>query len=239
MSPKRSRPLRILATGAHPDDIEFACGGVLLAEAARGSEINLLLCSRGEAGSNGTPEEREAEARVAAKQLGAQLEFIELGGDSHIERANGNALAIARQIRTAKPHILLSSVSSPDQHPDHAVVGALCREGARFARYGGIAELRDLKPHAIEHHFQYAVTPGAEPRSLSVRVDISAHFAAWVQLMECHQTQLRTRSYIELQTARARLLGAEAGVAYAQALFPCDHLLVDSLGEMPRSIRLF
>lgn len=231
--------MKILAVGAHPDDVEFACGGVLLTEAARGSEIFLLLCSRGESGSNGTPEEREAEARTAAKQLGAQLEFIELGGDSHIENANSNALAIARQIRNARPNILLSSVTSPDQHPDHAVVGSLCRDAARFARYGGIAELRDLAPHALEHHFQYTVTPAAEPRGLSVRVDISAQFAAWLKLMECHRTQLQTRGYIELQTARAQLLGQEAGVAYAQALFPCDHLFVDSLGEMPRSIRLF
>ncbi len=51
------------AVGAHPDDLEFGCGGVLLAEAARGSEISLCICSRGEAGSNGTPDEREAEAR--------------------------------------------------------------------------------------------------------------------------------------------------------------------------------
>ena len=43
-------PARILAIGAHPDDIEFGCGGVLLAEAARGNKISLYVCSRGEAG---------------------------------------------------------------------------------------------------------------------------------------------------------------------------------------------
>ncbi|MBA2623736.1 MAG: PIG-L family deacetylase [Chthoniobacterales bacterium] len=239
MSRKPEPALRILAVGAHPDDLEFACGGILLSEAARGGEIYLLVCSRGESGSNGTAEEREAEARAAAGILGAQIEFIDLGGDSHFEVSNENALALARQVRKTKPHILFSSVTSPDQHPDHAVIGSLCRDAARLARYGGIPEMRDLAPHAIEHHFQYAVTPAAEPPGLSVRVDISAHFDAWVRVMECHRTQLRTRSYIELQTARARLLGAEAGVASAQALFPRDHLLIDSLGEWPPSIRLF
>ncbi len=57
--------------------------------------------------------------------------------------------------------------------------------------------------------------------------------------MECHQTQLRTRNYIELQTARARLLGLEAGVEYAQALFPTDDFLVETLGDLPPSVRLF
>jgi hypothetical protein len=42
-----------------------------------------------------------------------------------------------------------------------------------------------------------------------------------------------------LQTARARLLGVQAGVEYAQALFMGDHLLVKTLAELPPSIRLF
>jgi N-acetylglucosamine malate deacetylase 1 len=231
----------ILVIGAHPDDIEFACGGILVAEAARGAELFLCVCSRGEAGTNGTPDEREEEARAAAKILGAEIAFLDLGGDSHMELSNKNALALARQIRLVRPDILLSSVTAADQHPDHAIVGNLSRDAARFARYGGIAELRELPPHAVAQHFGYAVTPNAEPNDegVSVRVDITAHFARWVELMECHHTQLRTRNYIELQTARARLLGAEAGVEYAQGLFLRDDFLVQTLAEVPPSIRLF
>ena len=234
-------PLRILAVGAHPDDIEFGCGGILVAEASRGSELFLCVGSRGEAASNGTPEEREAEARSAAQLLGAKLEFLDLGSDCHIETSPRNAIAIAGQIRATKPHVLLAPVTSPDQHPDHAAVGQLCRDAARLARYGGIAELRASPPHAVDHCFGYAVTPGAEPRSdrLALRVDISAHVERWIELMECHQTQLRTRRYIELQTGRARTLGLEAGVEYAQALFPTEDQLMKSLSEMPRSVRLF
>jgi LmbE family N-acetylglucosaminyl deacetylase len=233
------KPERILALGAHPDDIEFACGGILLAEAARGSEIFLCLCSRGESGTNGTPEERETEARAAADLLGAKIEFLDLGGDAHIEGTKQNAFAIARQIRSVRPGILLSSVTSIDQHPDHHVVASLAREAVRLARYGGIAELRDLEPHIVAQHLQYAVTPSAEPRATKIRVDISANFAQWIELMECHRTQLRTRNYIELQTARARLLGVEAGVEYAQALFAPDDFLVGALAEIPGAVRIF
>ncbi|MGI9087156.1 MAG: PIG-L deacetylase family protein [Chthoniobacterales bacterium] len=234
-------PARILAIGAHPDDIEFACGGVLLAAAARGSEIFLGVCSRGEAGTNGTSEEREAEARAAAKLLGAEITFLDFGGDSRMEASNANALALARQIRLVRPDVLLSSTTVPNQHPDHAVIGNLSRDAARFARYGGLAELRELEPHAIQHHFHYALTPAAAPPrgQPAIRVDISAHFTRWVELMECHQTQLRTRLYIELQTARARLLGIEAGVEYAQALYSSDDFLVQSLSELPASVRNF
>lgn len=232
---------QILAIGAHPDDIEFGCGGILLAEATRGHKIVLAVCSRGEASSHGTPADREEESRAAAALLGATLRFLNLGGDAHIEASVPNALTIARCIRSVRPDIVLAPTTFPDQHPDHAAVGGLCRDALRLARYGGVTELRDLPPHGIRHFFAYAITPGAEPPrpSPAVHVDISADFKRWVHLMECHKTQLKTRDYIELQTARARLLGVEAGVDHAQALFPTDHLLVKTLAELPPSIRLF
>ena len=233
--------LRILGVGAHPDDLEFGCGGVLLAEAARGSEISLCICSRGEAGSNGAPNEREAEARSAAQILGAKIDFLEMGGDAHLEICAANNIAIARQIRAARPDVLLSPVASPDQHPDHIVVSHLCRNAVRLARYGGLAELRDLSPHRIRRHLEYAITPSAESgqEQRTIRVDISEYFARWVELMECHQTQLRTRRYIELQTARARLLGLESGIEYAQALHVLDAFLIKNFGELPPSVHLF
>jgi N-acetylglucosamine malate deacetylase 1 len=231
----------ILAVGVHPDDIEFGCGGILLSEAARGSKISLVVCSRGEAATNGTPDERTEEAQRAAELIGASIEFLEMGGDCHLEASVANALKLARCIRVAKPAILLAPVRSPNQHPDHSAVGQLCGDAARLARYGGIDELRDLAPHRITHCFGYAVTPAAEParERMTFRVDISAQFPRWIQLMECHQTQLRTRQYVELQTARARLLGVEAGVEYAQALFATDDFLVETLSDLPPSVRLF
>ncbi|HEX4640536.1 MAG TPA: PIG-L family deacetylase [Chthoniobacterales bacterium] len=235
-----SKP-RILAVGAHPDDIEFGCGGILLAAAAAGSEVALCVCSRGEAGSNGTPDEREAEARRAAELLGATITFLDLGGDCHLEVSPAGNIAIAREIRAAQPGILLGPVAVSEQHPDHVVVSHLCRNAARLARYAGLGELRDLPPHAIMHHLEYAITPGAEPvrNGRAIRVNISEYFARWVQLMECHQTQLRTRRYVDLQTARARSLGLDAGVEYTQALFPTADFLIQSLDDLPPSVRLF
>ncbi len=234
-------PLRILAIGAHPDDIEFGCGGVLLTEAARGRAISLCVCSRGESASNGTPDEREAEARSAAELLGASIEFLEMGGDCRVESSRANAIALAGRIRKLQPAILLVPTRTTNQHPDHVAVGQLSEMAARLARYGGIEELRDRPPHSVSHCLAYAVTPAAEPPRTGpiLRIDISAQFDRWVQLMERHQTQLRTRNYIELQTARARLLGLEAGVEYAQALFPTDDFLFATLGDLPPSVRLF
>jgi len=232
---------RILAVGAHPDDIEFGCGGILLAEAKRGSAISLCICSRGEAGTNGSPEEREVEARKAATLLGATIEFLEFGGDCRLDSTAANNLAIARVIRRAQPDLLLSPTAIGNQHPDHIVVSQLCRAAARLARYGGLRELGDQPLHAIKHHFEYAITSEAEPASdqVKLRVDVSAEFKAWVELMECHTTQLRTRRYVELQTTRARLLGLTSGVEYAQALYPTSDFVIKHVGALPGSVRLF
>ena len=50
----------LLAFGAHPDDIEFGCGGVIAAETQAGRKAHFVVCSRGEAASNGTPKRRMA-----------------------------------------------------------------------------------------------------------------------------------------------------------------------------------
>ncbi|CAN5195774.1 bacillithiol biosynthesis deacetylase BshB1 [soil metagenome] len=230
------QPLRILAVGAHPDDVEFGCGGVLLVEAARDSEIVLCVCSRGEAGTNGTPEERETEARNAATLIGAEIEFLHMGGDARMVASFENVLALARRIRAVQPAIVLATTTTPEQHPDHAAVGQICRDAVRLARYGGLADLRELPPHTVSQLFGYAVTPSAELHQRAIRVDISAQFERWVQLMECHQTQLRTRRYIDLQVARARTFGIEAGVEYAQVLFTDSDFLVGGLSELPRTL---
>ena len=73
--------MKFLAVGAHPDDIEFGCAAALIKEVKRGNEVRLIVLSRGEAGSAGTPEIREAEARDAARKIGASIEFWDFRGD--------------------------------------------------------------------------------------------------------------------------------------------------------------
>ena len=71
----------LLAFGAHPDDIEFGCGGVIARETLADRKVHFIVCSRGEAGTYGTPKQRSAEAKKSAALLGATIEFLELDGD--------------------------------------------------------------------------------------------------------------------------------------------------------------
>ena len=232
----------MLAFGAHPDDIEFGCGGVVARETRAGRAAHFVICSRGEAASHGTPARRVAEAKKSAALLGATIEFVELDGDAHLEVRVAHAIKLAGVLRRVRPGIVLAPSRVENQHPDHARLGQLVRDAARLARYGGLKELRRLPPHAIEQLFFYAVTPESEPSGITpVLIDVSATeiMAAWTAAMETHISQTSARSYVELQLTRARLRGLRAGIGHAIALFPNDPLVLDSLAAVSRGARQF
>jgi len=232
----------LLAFGAHPDDIEFGAGGIIARETRAGRPVHFVVCSQGEAGTNGTPAQRVREAKAAAKILGATIEFLELDGDAHLELKAAHALVLADIIRRVRPDIVLAPTTEPNQHPDHRRLGQLVRDAVRLARYGGLAELKARPAHAIGGLFFYALDPGSETRSAPpVVIDISAPgiVTAWTKAMEAHASQMKTRNYVELQLARARVLGLDAGVGHAQALYPNDPLVFDSLAPLARGARRF
>jgi LmbE family N-acetylglucosaminyl deacetylase len=232
----------MLVFGAHPDDIEFGCGGVIARETELGRKAHLVVCSRGEAGTHGTPKQRVAEAKKAAALLGATIEFLELDGDSHLEVRAAHAIKIAAIIRRIRPGVLLAPTLVENQHPDHWRLGKLVRDAARLARFGGLKELRKAPPHAIGQLFYYAVTADAEPRDITpVLIDVSPEkiLQIWTAAMRAHASQVQAKAYIEHQITRARLRGLRAGVGHAMALFPNDPLVFDSLAQAGRGERSF
>ena len=229
-------PRRLLAIGAHPDDVEFGCAAILIQEAAKGHCVKILVTSKGEAGSSGTPEERAGEAAAAAAISGAEIEFLDFGGDCNIRHCPENAVVIARHIRVFQPHIVLAPHFDENQHPDHSAVAKIVRDAARLARYGGLEALRGLPPHRIDHLYYYVITQGYGPAPHIV-VDVTAVHPQWEAAMRCHKTQMKTRSYLDLVNARARLLGASIGTEYAVGLWTNDPIRVESLTDLALSAR--
>jgi LmbE family N-acetylglucosaminyl deacetylase len=232
----------ILAFGAHPDDIEFGAGAIVYKETKAGRPAHFVVCSRGEAGSNGTPEQRTREAGAAAKILGASIEFIELDGDAHLEVRAAHAIKLAEIIRRIKPAIVLAPTPHENQHPDHAALSRIVQNATRLARYGGLAELRDLPPHKIGQLFYYGATADlSAPASACILVDVSAPdvMDAWRRSILAHASQAATRDYLELILSRAKLTGMQAGVEHAIALCPNDPILVESLGQVCRGTKRF
>jgi LmbE family N-acetylglucosaminyl deacetylase len=240
----KSRPelAPLLAFGAHPDDIEFGCGGVIAKETQAGRPAYFVVCSRGEAASHGKPAQRILEANRSAKLLGASIEFAELDGDAHLEVRAAHAIKLAGIIRRLRPGIVLAPSLAENQHPDHPRLGQLVRDACRLARYGGVQELRKSPAHVIEQLFYYAVISEAEPTNITpVLVDVSSPevLQAWTSAMEAHATQVSAHNYVELQLTRARLRGLRTGSSHAIALFPNDPIVLDSLAQTSRGARRF
>lgn len=115
----RERRSRIvLAIGAHPDDVEIGCGGILLRHRADGDRVSVLTLSGGEQG--GTAEQRIDEARSAAETLGARL-FMRSLRDAAISQGKETIEAIEEVIQEVKPSIIYTH-SLNDGHQDHRSV---------------------------------------------------------------------------------------------------------------------
>lgn len=228
--------MNILAIGAHPDDIEFGCGALMIKEAQKGNQVKYVICSLGEAGSNGTPEGRRSEAAAAAKIVGAELEFLDFGGDCHIEYKPQNAIALAKMIRQYKPNVVLTQQAKENQHPDHAIIARLTRDAARFARYGGLQELKDLPVHRVDglYYFPSSVDFDGQP---DIFIDVTGQFELWQKAMACHKSQMKTTDYLELVNTKAAALGRSIGVKYAVALWKNDPLVIDSFSDLTLTSR--
>jgi LmbE family N-acetylglucosaminyl deacetylase len=137
-------PASALAIGAHPDDVEFGCGGTLAKWAAAGSTINHLVCTDGSKGSWDPDDDvavlvatRRDEQRAAAKALGSTAEVVFLDWpDGELESGVRQRWEIAYWIRKVQPEVVLGH--DPWRryrlHPDHRNAGLLACEGIVAAR---------------------------------------------------------------------------------------------------------
>lgn len=120
--------MRILAIGAHPDDLEILCGGTLAKCAKRGDQVFMAVATNGDVGSAIHSRERIAEIRhrealASAAVIGA--EFIWLGfRDEFLFDNQESRLKFIEAYRQAQPDVVLAH-SQNDYHPDHVMAGSL------------------------------------------------------------------------------------------------------------------
>lgn len=229
--------MKILAIGAHPDDIEFGVGGLIIKEQLKGTQIKIVICSLGEAGSNGTPVERKLEAIEAGKISGvADIEFLDMGGDCNIEYTPTNTKKLAKIIRDFKPEVVLTPEMQINQHPDHYTVSRLTHSACRIARYGGIKELKESPIHNVSSLFFYPSRAewGNRPDLI---VDVSENYELWMQAIQAHKSQMASKSYLNLITTKAAAWGASIGVKYAIGLWTNDPIRFNNLSDINLSSR--
>lgn len=149
ISPEISaQPRRFLAIGAHPDDLELACGATLARLVDSGHEVHGIVMSRGAVGGDAST--RPKEAQRGADFLGLRSIEVHDFPDTNLALvANDLIRAIEEKIKEVQPHIILTH-SANDQHQDHNAVHIATLRAARqhhsILCFESPSSTRDFKP---------------------------------------------------------------------------------------------
>ena len=137
---------RVLAIGAHPDDVELGCAGTMLDHRMRGDRITILTLSRGAIG--GSRISRLREATETAEALGAQLLFGDLP-DTEISAGIDTIRLIEDVVETVDPTVVYVH-SLKDNHQDHRAVSTATASATRGVRrvfaYQSPSATNDFRP---------------------------------------------------------------------------------------------
>ncbi len=229
-------PAIALAIGAHPDDVEFGCGGTLAKWASGGCRIHHLICTDGSRGSWDAGE--SAAALVAARQMEQQEASRRLGGagdvvfldwpDGELESGLRQRWQVAYWIRRLRPQVVLGHDPWKRYrlHPDHRHAGFLVTDGIVAARDPLFFPEQGERPHRPDRLLLWEADEpdhleniaGFEKRKLDA---LLAHRSQFRSTM--HLTDLAGADSEEMVAFVARLnahhagAGAKAGLPAAEA----------------------
>jgi bacillithiol biosynthesis deacetylase BshB1 len=182
--------LDLLAFGAHPDDVELACGGTLALLAARGRKVGIVHLTRGEAGTRGTAAARRHEAEAAARELGADaLEILDCG-DGELRHGRAEEDAVLAVLRRYRPEAVLGPPPA-DRHPDHGRAHRLVADACFYAGLAGrtlTGADAALAPHRPAAFFHYMQHDSFEPDFV---VDVSTVWERKTAALACYGSQLQ------------------------------------------------
>jgi len=228
----------LLVFGPHPDDLEIGLGGTIAHHAAVGLRVGLCDLTAGEMGSNGTVDERLAEAEAARAVLGAAWRENLRWPDREIGKHPEHLVHAVAFIRRHQPRVVAVPYWS-DRHPDHVAASAILAEAvfnAGLKRYK--AEGEAWKPEWICHYF---INDADRP---SFVIDVSAHYERKRQALDCHVSQFRRASdaaatrlntplFRQLIESRDAQFGALAGVTWAEGVVVREPIMRSTLLKTP------
>jgi N-acetylglucosamine malate deacetylase 1 len=216
--------MRILAVGAHPDDLEIHCGGTLARYVCEGHSVVMCHVASGDKGSYVERPEAMARLRLKEAQLAAGTagaEHATLGiSDNEISSADPRQRRLmAELVHDVRPDVVITH-STGDYLPDHNEVSKLVFD-ATFS-----ATLPPLSGGAVPPLFfmETARGLGFNPTEF---VDIGDVIDTKVAMLEAHASQLGwLRDHdgidiVEQMRTAARFRGYQCGVDYAEGFVPC------------------
>ncbi len=231
-----STRLDVIAVGAHPDDVEIACGGTLAKLVQQGYRVGIIDLTDGEPTPHSPgPEVRLQEAAAAAQALGVH-ERINLGlPNRRLFDTFEHRVALAKQFRIWRPKLVIGfGAKTPMASPDHYQT-MLITDAAVF--YSRLCKWDDhfdgLPVHAVSRqlYFRLAVEPDLIPGETShITVDIAGTLEVKIASVMCYQTQFANKSYMtDRVRAAAMVTGFAAGVSAGEVFVASRPFAVDDL----------
>lgn len=186
--------LDVIAVGAHPDDVEIGCGGIVARLAEQGYRVGIIDLTDGEpTPASPGPEVRLAEARDAAAILGAQVRVtLELPNRRLFDTFEARVL-LARQLRTYRPRLVLSlGNKTPLASPDHYQAMLITEAAVFYSRLTKWDEhFENLATHTVPSLLYYYLahrTLAPVPADALV-VDITSTLEKKMQAIAAYRTQ--------------------------------------------------
>ncbi len=235
--------LDVLAIGAHPDDVELSCAGIMIKLVKQGRRIGLLDLTGGEMGTRGSEEIRAQEALDSARIMGASVRENLGLPDGNIETHLANRLKVIQVIRRYKPDVLIFPYQL-ERHPDHEHAFTLCREAwfaAGLARLGTTDQGAPQEAWRPRHYYNFMQWYEFEPTFI---VDISDEFEQRMQCVHAFKSQfynpesrepatvLSSPQFLKALEARMVHFGDRIGVRYGEPLYSVWPLKINDVFEL-------
>jgi bacillithiol biosynthesis deacetylase BshB1 len=235
--------LDILAFGSHPDDVELGCGGTIAKEISLGKKVGIIDLTRGELGTRGTAEIRDAESAAAAKILGVSVRENLHMRDGFFINDEEHQLAVIRMLRKYQPDIVLCNAVE-DRHIDHGKGSKLVSDACFLSglrrietEYNGEPQ-QAWRPKAVYHYIQWVnLVP-------DIVVDITGFNAKRVEAILAYKSQfydpnspdpvtpIATRNFLESLDYRAQDLGRLIGTELGEGFTAERYVGVSSLADL-------
>jgi LmbE family N-acetylglucosaminyl deacetylase len=195
--------VNVLAIGAHPDDIEYGCGGMLAKYARRGHAVYVFVASDGALG--GDADVRRREQDESARILGVRKVFWGNYRDTEVPLSRDLIVRLETVIREVEPRMIF--VNSPeDTHQDHRNLAQCAMSATRYV------------PNFL--FFEVPSTIEFRPNCYTDIADVLEDYK--LQSLKAHasqvtKTNIEDLSILELAKSSANFRGIQARVKYAEA----------------------
>ena len=201
----------ILAIGAHPDDIEYGCGGTLVKYVKAGHRVFLFIATHGTFGGAGSIRSEEMEA--SAKHMGASDLFWGGHTDTQIPMSQDLISEIEVVIGKVKPKFIFTHWRD-DTHQDHRNLTACTLAATRYIP-----------------NFLFYETPSSQNFNPNVYMDISDVLDEKIELLKIHasqisKTNIEKTTIVDIAASAATFRGIQARVRYAEG-FASQRLLIN------------